>query len=287
MKSFHDENHGSFGIHTPILQYQFIINTNTMRKEIAAANWKMNCTLQQAETLIDDLMAQEHHLNAHCIVVLGIPYPYLMIAQERLHGLDGFYVAAQNMHHEESGAFTGEISAGMLHSIGVDYVILGHSERREYFGETNQMIARKIDLAIQYELSPIFCCGEPLAIREAGTQNEYVAKQLEESLFHLAPSQIKGMAIAYEPVWAIGTGKTATEEQAQEMHLHLRGVIGAKYGNEVANSISILYGGSVKASNAKSLFSQHDVDGGLVGGASLVAADFGSIIDALKKDPTL
>jgi len=258
-----------------------------MRKEIAAANWKMNCTVTQAEALIDDLMAQEHQLNAHCIVVLGIPYPYLVMAQERLHGKDSYYVAAQNMHHEENGAYTGEISAGMLNSIGVDYVILGHSERREYFGETNEMIAKKINLAIQYGLAPIFCCGEPLAIREAGTQNEYVTKQMEESIFHLSPSQIRGMAVAYEPVWAIGTGKTATEEQAQEMHLHLRGIIATKYGTEIANTISILYGGSVKASNAKSLFGQHDVDGGLVGGASLVAADFGSIIDALKKDPAL
>jgi triosephosphate isomerase len=172
----------------------------------------------------------------------------------------------------------------MLHSIGVEYVIIGHSERRMHFGETNEVIAKKVSLALEYEIKPIFCCGEPLEIREAGTQNEYVKKQLEESLFHLQPSQLRDFVIAYEPIWAIGTGKTASDEQAQEMHAFIRKSFAEKYGQHIANYISILYGGSIKSSNAKAIFSQHDVDGGLVGGASLIAADFGVIIDSLKKD---
>lgn len=254
-----------------------------MRKEIAAANWKMNCTIAQAETLIDDLMQQEHSLNPNRIVVLAVPYPYLIMAQQRLAGKDFYFVAAQNMHHEKSGAYTGEISGEMLQSIGVDYVLIGHSERRDMFGETNEILAKKVDLALAYELKPIFCCGEPLAVREAGQHKEYVAAQLRESLFHLHPSEIRYMAIAYEPVWAIGTGVTATNEQAQEMHAYLRSVFADKYGQEIADTISILYGGSVKASNAAEIFAEPDVDGGLVGGASLIAADFGTIIDSTKK----
>lgn len=258
-----------------------------MRKEIAAANWKMNCTFPQAETLIDDLMQQNHNLNPNRIVVLAVPYPFLIMAQQRLQGHDFYFVAAQNMHHEESGAYTGEVSAEMLQSIGVDYVLIGHSERRDQFGETNATLAKKVNLALAFELKPIFCCGEPLSVREAGAHKEYVADQLKESLFHLHPSEIRYMAIAYEPVWAIGTGKTATNEQAQEMHAHLRSVFAEKYGQDIADTISILYGGSVKASNAKEIFAEPDVDGGLVGGASLLAADFGTIIDSTKKYATV
>jgi len=170
----------------------------------------------------------------------------------------------------------------MLHSIGVTYCVIGHSERREYFNETNAMLADKLDLCLEHFITPIFCCGEPLAIREAGTQNEYVAIQLKESLFHLSKDKIKDIVIAYEPIWAIGTGKTATTEQAQEMHAYLRTVLKGQYGSETAEHISILYGGSVKANNAKELFACPDVDGGLVGGASLVASDFIEIIKALK-----
>jgi triosephosphate isomerase len=255
-----------------------------MRKEIAAANWKMNITYPQAEALIDDILMQNHHLNSHRLVIFGVPFPYLKMAQERVHNNDQIHIAAQNMHHEKHGAFTGEVSAEMLHAIGVEYVIIGHSERRIHFNETNEILAKKVDLALEYEIKPIFCCGEPLEVREAGEQNAFVQKQLEESLFHLSASQMRYFVIAYEPIWAIGTGKTATDEQAQEMHAFIRSQIEAKYGHEVATTISILYGGSVKASNAKSIFSKHDVDGGLVGGASLIAADFGVIIDSLKKD---
>jgi triosephosphate isomerase len=176
----------------------------------------------------------------------------------------------------------GEISVEMLHSLKIIYCVVGHSERREYFSETNAMLADKVNLCLENFITPIFCCGEALAIREAGTQNDYVALQLKESLFHLTAEQVKGIVIAYEPIWAIGTGKTATTAQAQEMHAHLRSIIASQYGEAIANQVPILYGGSVKANNAKELFSCPDVDGGLVGGASLVAADFIEIIRSLK-----
>lgn len=253
-----------------------------MRKQIAAANWKMNLTLQQGEKLADELLAQSYQLKENQEVVLGVPFPYLMMALAKITGKERFFVAAQNCSNKKSGAYTGETSVEMLSSVGTQYVIIGHSERREYFNESNQMLAEKINLALEYKLKPIFCCGEPLAIREAETQNKYVEVQLEESLFHLSPEQLKNVVIAYEPIWAIGTGKTASSAQAQEMHAHLRSMLAAKYGNEVANTISILYGGSVKAANAKEIFGMPDVDGGLVGGASLVAAEFAAIINALK-----
>lgn len=254
-----------------------------MRKQIAAANWKMNCTLQQANALLDELLVTPHTTDENHIAVFGVPFPYLMLAKEKLAGKANVFVAAQNCYNKKSGAYTGETSCEMLQSIGVEYVILGHSERREYFSESNQMLAEKLDLALEYGLTPIFCCGEALEVREAGTQNEFVAKQLKESLYHLGAEQMKKIVIAYEPIWAIGTGKTATSEQAQEMHAHLRAELANQYGKEVADSISILYGGSVKANNASEIFGQPDVDGGLVGGASLVAKDFAAIINGLKK----
>jgi triosephosphate isomerase len=193
-----------------------------------------------------------------------------------------YFAAAQNCYHKKAGAFTGEVSAEMIHSIGINYCVIGHSERREYFNESNAVLADKVNLCLENFITPIFCCGEALAIREAGTQNEFVAAQLKESLFHLPADKIRGLVIAYEPIWAIGTGKTATTEQAQEMHKFLRSVLASQYGEAVANEVPILYGGSVKANNAKELFSCADVDGGLVGGASLVAEDFIEIIKALK-----
>ena len=253
-----------------------------MRQQIAAANWKMNLTLPQAQTLLDELLKTPHDLKAHQKVVFAVPFPYLLLAKEKLKGAKNIFVAAQNCYTKKSGAYTGEVSAEMLQSLGVEYVVLGHSERREYFGESNAMLAEKVNIALDYALTPIFCCGEPLQIREANTQNGYVEQQLKESLFHLSPEQLQKIVIAYEPIWAIGTGKTATADQAQEMHAHLRKVLADKYGKDVAENISILYGGSVKGSNAADIFSRQDVDGGLVGGASLIAADFGQIIDALK-----
>lgn len=253
-----------------------------MRKQIAAANWKMNCTVQQAEELLNKLEAAEVNLTDNKISLIAVPAPYLMIAHSKLAAKSNMFVAAQNCYTKKSGAYTGEISVEMLQSIGIAYVLIGHSERREYFNETNAVLADKVNIVLEYNMHPVFCCGEALDIREAGTQNEYVAKQLEESLFHLSAEQLQKVIIAYEPIWAIGTGKTASSEQAQEMHENIRNILAAKYGAEVAASISILYGGSVKGSNALELFMQTDVDGGLVGGASLNAEEFTTIINALK-----
>lgn len=253
-----------------------------MRQQIAAANWKMNLTLDQAEHLLDEILKAPHDLQAHQKVVFAVPFPYLSLAQQKISGKLNFFTAAQNCYMQSRGAYTGETSAEMLQSIGVEYVVLGHSERREYFGESNAMLEEKVGMALTYGLTPVFCCGEALQVRESGAQNDYVEKQLKESLFNLHEEQIQKLVIAYEPIWAIGTGKTATAAQAQEMHAHLRNVLARQYGDIVAGTVPILYGGSVKGSNAKELFSQPDVDGGLVGGASLIAADFGQIIDALK-----
>ncbi len=253
-----------------------------MRKQIAAANWKMNLTVKQGEELIDAIISRPHHLKPNQEAIFAIPFPYLAMAQQKLAGKQQVYVAAQNCYSKKSGAYTGEVSVEMLKSIGVKHVVIGHSERREYFNESNSFLAEKVDICLANDATPIFCCGEPLQIREAGTQNEYVAKQLEESLYHLSSDQVQKVVIAYEPIWAIGTGKTASNEQAQEMHAFIREQLAAKYGAAVAAEISILYGGSVKAANAVELFSQPDVDGGLVGGASLIADEFVAIINALK-----
>ncbi len=253
-----------------------------MRKQIAAANWKMNLTYQQGEKLIDDILDAGIQLKDHQQVIFAVPYPYLLMTRSGVAEERNYYAAAQNCYHKKSGAYTGEVSAEMLHSIGISYCVVGHSERREYFNEGNAMLAEKINLCLEYFITPIFCCGESLSIREAGTQNEFVALQLKESLFHLTAREVRDIVIAYEPIWAIGTGKTATTEQAQEMHAHLRSILAAQYGQHTADEVTILYGGSVKANNAKELFSCPDVDGGLVGGASLVAADFTEIIRSLK-----
>ena len=253
-----------------------------MRKQIAAANWKMNLTFQQGEKLLDDVLGADIKLNDHQQVIFAVPYPYLLMSRSEVEEEPYYYVAAQNCYHKKSGAFTGEVSVEMLHSMGISHCIVGHSERREYFAETNAMLAEKINLCLENFITPIFCCGEPLNIREAGSQNDYVTKQLKESLFHLSSENLKRVVIAYEPIWAIGTGKTATTEQTQEMHAYLRSALVGQYDGETASQVSILYGGSVKANNAKELFSCPDVDGGLVGGASLVAQDFIEIIKALK-----
>lgn len=253
-----------------------------MRKQIAAANWKMNLTIDKAETLLAEIIAAEINLEENHFAVFAVPFPYLQIAQRKIENTKNFFIAAQNCYSKKSGAYTGEVSVEMLQSLNVKYVVLGHSERREYFQESNQFLAEKLNIALEYNITPIFCCGEPLSIRDAQTQNQFVAKQLEESLFHFSKDDVQKIVIAYEPIWAIGTGKTATSEQAQEMHAYLRKVLADKFGKEIAENISILYGGSVKASNAKEIFSQPDVDGGLVGGASLIAAEFITIINSLK-----
>lgn len=253
-----------------------------MRKQIAAANWKMNLTLQQAIELLDGIKQKNISLSDNQEAVFGVPFPYLIMANDRIKNRENFFVAAQNCYTKESGAFTGEVSATMLSSCNIEYVIVGHSERREYFNEDNNTLAQKVDVCLKNNLKPIFCCGESLEIRESEKQNEFVENQLSESLFHLDSSVIRNFVIAYEPIWAIGTGKTASSDQAQEMHAHIRNVFAKKYGKEVADTISILYGGSVKANNAKEIFGKPDVDGGLVGGASLKAEEFAEIIKSLK-----
>lgn len=253
-----------------------------MRKQIAAANWKMNLTYQDAEKLLNEILGADIKLEADQEVIFAVPFPYLIMANSEVANEKGFYIAAQNCNDKKSGAYTGEVSVEMLHSIGITYCIVGHSERREYFVESNRMLAEKVNMCLQNKVKPVFCCGEPLTVRESGSQNEFVQKQLEESLFQLSAEQLSDIVIAYEPIWAIGTGRTATAEQAQEMHAFIRSVLSGKYGAQIAATIPILYGGSVKGANAAEIFAKPDVDGGLVGGASLVAQDFIQIIKALK-----
>lgn len=253
-----------------------------MRQQIAAANWKMNLTYQQGEQLLDTLLKEDITLTAHQKAVFAVPFPYLTMAGQKVAGKTNWFAAAQNCSDKPAGAYTGEVAAEMLKSIGIQYCVLGHSERREYFSENNQSLAQKAALCLDNGITPIFCCGEPLGIREEGAQEGFVETQLLESLFHFSEKEIRKFVIAYEPIWAIGTGKTASVAQAQEMHAHIRKLFSNKYGKATADIIPILYGGSVKAGNAKELFHSTDVDGGLVGGASLVAADFVAIMQALK-----
>jgi triosephosphate isomerase len=231
--------------------------------------------------LVSDLQNQNVSISENQQVLLAVPFPYLIPVKQQIN-TPRVEVAAQNIAATTNGAYTGETSAEMLNGISINYAIIGHSERRLYYQESNETLAQKINRAFEFNIKPIFCCGEPLEIREANSQNDFVEIQLKESLFHLTEAQMMGFIIAYEPIWAIGTGKTASSDQAQEMHAHIRQVIAQKYGSEIANSVSILYGGSVKASNAAEIFGKPDVDGGLVGGASLVASEFAAIISALK-----
>jgi len=252
------------------------------RKNIVAGNWKMNQNLFEGKQLVTDILKKVTDLPANTEIVIAPPFIQLDLAATQMKDTAGFFLAAQNCHQEQAGAYTGEVSATMLKSVGVTYVILGHSERRQYFGEDEALLAKKTDTALAQGLKVIFCVGEPLEIRDAEGQNEHVRKQVEGGLFHLDASQFKNIVIAYEPVWAIGTGRNATAEQAQDMHSYIRSVIAGKYGPEAANSTTILYGGSCKPSNAPELFACPDVDGGLIGGASLNAEDFKGIIDAIK-----
>lgn len=253
-----------------------------MRTQIAAANWKMNLSYAEGEALLDSILSQAKVTKENHQIVFAVPSPYLKMAVDKVSKHNNVYIAAQNVFTKLSGAYTGEVSVNMLKSIGVEFAIIGHSERREYFAESNSFLAEKINICLQENITPIFCCGENLPTREANEQNNFVTKQLEESIFHLSAEALQKLTIAYEPIWAIGTGKTATSDQAQEMHAHIRNMISAKYGQEVADAISILYGGSVKASNAVDIFGKTDVDGGLVGGASLLVDEFVAIIHALK-----
>jgi len=248
-----------------------------MRKNIVAGNWKMNNDLVQTESLISDLKKQTRTSNAE--VMVAPTYTSLWHAFEALR-LSDIEVVAQNMHFADNGAYTGEISASMLKSVGINTVILGHSERRAYFNETDELLAKKVDAALANSMRVIFCFGEELADRKSGNHENVVESQIKNALFHLEASAYKYIVLAYEPVWAIGTGETASPEQAQDMHAFIRKTLESKYGSVVANSVSILYGGSVKPSNAKEIFSKPDVDGGLIGGAALNAEDFFEIVNA-------
>jgi triosephosphate isomerase len=251
-----------------------------MRTKIVAGNWKMNKTLDEARQLAADVLHRLGPEGPLPQVILCPPFPYLAEVTDLTKSHARVFIGAQNCSEHQWGAYTGEVSAPMLKSMGVKYVIVGHSERRHYFGEEGPLLAQKIDAALANNLIPIFCCGEPLIVRDDNKQNDLVTSQVEEALFHLPAGGIKKVVIAYEPVWAIGTGKTATAQQAQEMHAVIRRHIAGRYGNEVAESIPVLYGGSVNAGNATELFACADVDGGLVGGASLKASEFVEIIKA-------
>jgi triosephosphate isomerase len=250
-----------------------------MRKKIVAGNWKMNKTLQEGISLASEIvnMAKDEVMD-DAIMILNPPFIHLENIGKLIKGADNIFLGAQNCNENESGAYTGEVSVDMLKSVGCEYVILGHSERREYFKESNDLLAKKVNIVLEKDLKPIFCCGESLNIREKGTFVEFVSKQITESLFHLNKDQFRNIVLAYEPIWAIGTGVNATSEQAQEMHASLRQHLASKFGSAFADEISILYGGSCKPSNARELFAGPDVDGGLIGGASLKSRDFIDIV---------
>lgn len=248
-----------------------------MRKNIVAGNWKMNNDLAQTETLLTALKAQK--LTSDAEVMVAPSFTSLWSAYNTLKNTN-IEVAAQNMHFAANGAYTGEVSASMLKSVGVKTVILGHSERRAYFNETDELLAQKVDAALANDMRVIFCFGEELSDRKANNHEAVVGDQIKNALFHLDAAAFQNIVLAYEPVWAIGTGETASPEQAQDMHAFIRQTLVDKYGADVANSVSILYGGSVKPNNAQEIFSKPDVDGGLIGGASLNAEDFFAIVNA-------
>lgn len=251
-----------------------------MRRKIVAGNWKMHKNAEETEDLLNELI-ESIPTDTEVRIIVAPTFINLASAADHLE-FTHIDVAAQNMHQAESGAFTGEISAGMLKSIGVNIVLLGHSERRSYFHETDSIIAYKIDTALRHDMEVIFCFGEELQDRQNNTHFSVVENQLRDGLFHLNAAQMKNIILAYEPVWAIGTGETASPDQAQEMHHFIRETLRKKFGNDVADAVCILYGGSVKPDNARELFGKADVDGGLIGGASLKAAEFAAIVKAAE-----
>lgn len=245
-----------------------------MRKKIVIGNWKMNTSLSEAEQLLSSL-----NLLSHSSIETAVLVPFLYALTLQKLAKTHINIGVQNVSSEENGAFTGEISAAMLNSCAINYVCIGHSERRTLFDETDEIIAKKLKIALKHDLKPIFCCGEPLTIRNNNTYLEYIEKQLTAALLPLEEEQVSALIIAYEPIWAIGTGETASAEQAEEAHLHIRQFLSKHYSEQTAQNITILYGGSVKADNAKNLFSQKNIDGALVGGASLHAETFVQIIN--------
>ncbi|MDR2979439.1 MAG: triose-phosphate isomerase [Bacteroidales bacterium] len=252
-----------------------------MKPKVVIGNWKMNKSFDEAEDLISDIEDALDGLNINTLVVLSPPYLYLELTTD--HAAEAnFECAAQNCSQFKNGAYTGEISANMLADLDVEFCIIGHSERRKYFGETNAILAEKVNRLTEVDMIPVYCCGEVVEERKAGTHFEVVEKQIKEGLFHLSPEAFERVIIAYEPVWAIGTGLTATPQQAEEMHLFIRSLVEKKYGTEIAYNLHIIYGGSCNPSNALELFSQPNVDGGLIGGASLKAEDFVEIVEAAE-----
>ena len=252
-----------------------------MRKKIVAGNWKMNMNLQEGVALANELNEKLSGKQINCGVIICTPFIHLASVAEKINQ-DVIELGAENCADKEKGAFTGEVSAEMVKSTGARYVILGHSERRQYYNETPDLLREKVQLALKNGLKVIFCIGESLEEREAEKQNEVVKAELEGSVFNLTEAEFRNIIVAYEPIWAIGTGKTATADQAEEIHAYIRSIIAERYGDDVANDTTILYGGSCKASNAPELFAKPDIDGGLIGGASLKADDFIGIIDAWK-----
>lgn len=255
-----------------------------MRKKIVAGNWKMNLTIAEGKALAESIINESAEAGDNNLIVLCVPFTHISAVAEVLNASDSnkIKLGAQNCNDHLHGAYTGEISVPMLKEAGVSHVIIGHSERRQFFNESNELLKCKVDTLLAQDMQILFCCGESLDIRNAGTQNEHVAGQLKESLFHLSGADLQQhITIAYEPIWAIGTGVTASTLQAQEMHAYIRGILSEKYGNEVAQQISILYGGSCNAQNAQELFGSEDVDGGLIGGASLKAETFLPVIQAM------
>lgn len=248
------------------------------RKKIVAGNWKMNLSFEEALKLARDVS----HIGvpSGVEVILGVPFPYLKSIVDMLIHVPNVHVAAQNVHHKSTGPHTGDVSAIMLSSISCPYVIIGHSERRSAYQETNDMLADKINLALQHNIKVIYCCGESLKTRNQKKHVQFVTQQILEGLFHLTPNQMKSLIVAYEPIWAIGTGVTASSQQAEEMHTAIRTFIASRYSGKIADQIPILYGGSVKPNNAGELFLQSNIDGGLVGGASLDVESFEVIIHA-------
>lgn len=245
-----------------------------MSKQIVAGNWKMNLDSKEANKLLQDLIKLEKKFNKDTEVVICPSAPYLAAFSEAQAKHKWLKLGAQNCYFQDEGAYTGEISPKQLKSLNVDYVIIGHSERRDYFDENYDLLSKKTKAVLNHSMTPIFCCGEQLQVRESNVYREFVMKQIEDSLFGFTADEIAKCVIAYEPIWAIGTGKTATAEQAQEIHALIRARVASQFGEKVAKEISIIYGGSCKAENAQELFAQKDIDGGLIGGASLKADDF-------------
>jgi triosephosphate isomerase len=251
-----------------------------MRAKIVAGNWKMNLNVVESQLLVGELMHKLSEINTQAKVIIApsfVNLPIIDVATENAE----ITIAAQNVHHKEKGAYTGEVSADMLSALGVENVIIGHSERRAYCNDSNSILKEKVDKALEYNMNIIFCIGEQLEDRKNDKHFDIIKEQVESALFHLEKFAYNFITIAYEPVWAIGTGETASPEQAQEMHAYIRSLLATKYSVELADSISILYGGSVKPSNAEAIFAKADIDGGLIGGAALNADDFTAIIKAI------